>query len=89
MRPPRSRSEPKASAYAVMIHWRLSLENESAFWAEGSAMLTIVASSTTMSWAMPSTPSTSQRRSVCGFSYSMVVAPPKVEIGSQVGRAAP
>src|ERR1022692_5121462 len=41
-----------------MIHCRLSVEKCNARCAEGSAMFTIVASSTTISWATPSRPST-------------------------------
>src|ERR1700730_4931855 len=61
-RPPSSNTLPKASAYAVMIHWRLSLEKCSAFCAEGSAMFTTVASSTTISCAIPRTARIHQRR---------------------------
>ncbi len=60
--PPSSSRLPNASEYAVMIHWRLSFEKCSAFWAEGSAMLTIVASSTTISCAMPRIARIVQRR---------------------------
>src|ERR1700758_5229819 len=59
--PPSSRRLPNASAYAVMIHWRLLVEKCSAFCADGSAMFTIVASSTTISCATPSSASTAQR----------------------------
>src|SRR5215471_13656426 len=61
-RPPSSSSPPKASEYAVTTHCRSALENPSARWAEGSAMFTIVASRTTISWASPTTPRTHQRR---------------------------
>ena len=61
-RPPSSSSPPKASEYAVTTHCRSALENPSARWAEGSAMFTIVASSTTISWASPTTPRIHQRR---------------------------
>ncbi len=44
-----------------MIHCRLPVEKSSAFCAEGSAMFTIVASSTTISWAVPSSASTAHR----------------------------
>ena len=44
-----------------MIHWRWSLENCSASCAEGSAMFTTVASSTTISWAIAITNRISQR----------------------------
>ena len=63
MRPPSSSRLPKASAYAVMTHWRWSLENCSASCAEGSAMFTTVASRTTMSCAIAMTNRISQRRS--------------------------
>ena len=45
---------------------RLASENASAFCADGSAMFTIVASSTTMSCAIPMTARMSQRRE-CAF----------------------
>ncbi|HEY2281682.1 MAG TPA: hypothetical protein VGI00_25255 [Streptosporangiaceae bacterium] len=61
-RPPTSSNPPNASAYAVMTHWRSGVEKPSARWAEGSAMFTMVASSTTMSWAIPMTARISQRR---------------------------
>src|SRR3954453_7832756 len=44
-----------------MIHCRLSVEKCSAFWAEGIAMVTIVASSTTISCATLSRASTAHR----------------------------
>src|SRR3954462_3075530 len=69
MRPPSRSSEPNASAYAVTTHWRESSENSSARWALGSAMFTIVASSTTISCAMPSTARMAQRRAGGGFSW--------------------
>ena len=62
MRPPMSSSEPKLSAYAVTIHCRAPSENARSVCAVGSAMFTTVASSTTMSWAMPSTARIHQRR---------------------------
>src|SRR5215469_1239312 len=61
-RPPSSSNPPKASEYAVTTHCRSALENPSALWAEGSAIVTIVASSTTISWASPTTARTHQRR---------------------------
>ena len=61
MRPPISSSEPKASAYAVTIHCRALSENARSVWAVGSAMFTIVASSTTISCAMPRTARIHQR----------------------------
>ena len=59
--PPSSSRLPNASAYAVITHCRLSVEKCSARCAEGSAMLTIVASSTTISCATPSSARTAQR----------------------------
>src|ERR1700759_148113 len=44
-----------------MTHCRLSAVKCSAFWADGSAMLTMVASSTTMSWATPRRARTAHR----------------------------
>src|SRR6201995_59384 len=58
--PPTSSRLPKESAYAVMIHCRLSVENCSARCADGSAMFTIVASRMTISCATPSRTSTAQ-----------------------------
>src|SRR5215471_14617994 len=49
--PPSSSRLPNDSAYAVTIHCRLSVEKPSAFWAEGIAIVTIVASSTTINCA--------------------------------------
>lgn len=51
MRPPKSRSPPNASAYAVITHCLLPSEMPRSVWAEGRAMFTMVASSTTISWA--------------------------------------
>ena len=62
-RPNRSSRLPNVSEYAVMIHCRFALEKSSAFCADGSAMFTTVASSTTISWAVPSSARISQRRS--------------------------
>ena len=61
IRPPSSSRLPNASAYAVMTHWRWSLENASASCADGRAMFTTVASSTTMSCAIAMTNRISQR----------------------------
>jgi hypothetical protein len=49
----------------VITHWRSSAEKPRSRCADGSAMFTMVTSSTTISWAMPITTSASQRRS-CG-----------------------
>jgi hypothetical protein len=62
-RPPTSSRLPKASAYAVITHCRWSSSKPRSRCAGGSAMFTIVTSSTTSSWAMPMTPRISQRRS--------------------------
>ena len=45
----------------MITHCRSMLEKCSACWAEGSAMFTIVASSTTISWASATTARISQR----------------------------
>src|SRR5215471_308059 len=60
-RPPSSNSPPKASEYAVTTHCRSALENPRSRCAEGSAMFTIVASSTTINCASPTTPRIHQR----------------------------
>jgi hypothetical protein len=62
-RPPRRSRLPNDSAYAVMTHCRWSSEKPRSAWADGSAMFTIVTSSTTSSWAMPMTVRISHRRS--------------------------
>ena len=62
MRPPRSNSEPNASAYAVIIHWRASSLKPRSCCALGRAMFTMVASRMTISCATPMTARTSQRR---------------------------
>jgi hypothetical protein len=59
--PPTNSRLPNASAYAVTTHCRLSLEKCNARWADGSATVTIVASSTTISCATLSTASTAHR----------------------------
>src|SRR5450755_2721573 len=56
-----------------MIHWRLSVEKCSARCAEGSAMLTIVASSTTISCAVPRSARTAQRFGSEWFWVSAVI----------------
>ena len=61
--PPSSNRLPNASAYAVTTHCRLSVEKPNDRCAEGSAMLTIVASRTTISCATPSRARIAQRRS--------------------------
>ena len=63
MRPPSSRRLPNASAYAVTIHWRFSLENPRSSCADGNAMFTIVASRTTINCAIPSIARIAHRRS--------------------------
>src|SRR5216683_8323431 len=62
-RPPTSSRLPNASAYADTNHCRSPLEKPSACWADGSAMFTIVPSSTSISWATAATTRTSQRLS--------------------------
>src|ERR1039458_2196983 len=59
--PPRRRRLPKDKAYAVITHWRWSVEKCSVCCAVGSAMLTIVTSSVTISWATPRSARTAQR----------------------------
>ena len=49
MRPPNRSSPPKAKVYAVTTHWRSTLENPKERCAEGSAMIMMVVSRTTMS----------------------------------------
>ena len=73
MRPPISSSEPKASAYAVTIHCRALSENARSVWAVGSAMFTIVASSTTISCAMPRTARIHQRLVLLAATEDVVV----------------
>jgi hypothetical protein len=60
-RPPSRSRLPKASVYEVMTHCRPSLEKPRSRCAEGRAMFTIVASSTTISCASPITARASQR----------------------------
>src|SRR5205814_6873653 len=50
--PPRRSRPPNASAYAVTTHCRSASDAPRADWAEGSAMLTMVASSAIISWAI-------------------------------------
>src|SRR6266704_1475425 len=71
-RPPTSSRLPNERAYAVTTHCRSLLEKLSACWADGSAMFTIVPSSTTMSWATATTARTSQRRSAGAVRRSTV-----------------
>ena len=51
-RPPTSSRLPNARAYAVTTHCRSLFGKSRARWADGSAMFTMVESSTTISWAM-------------------------------------
>ena len=62
IRPPRSNRLPKASEYPVTTHCRSALEKLRACWAVGNAMLTMVLSRITISWATPSTARIHQRR---------------------------
>jgi hypothetical protein len=73
IRPPRGSKLPNASAYAVMTHWRSPFEKCSARWADGSAIFTIVASSTTITCATPTTARISQRRAYVGSGAVSVV----------------
>src|SRR5215472_10485242 len=61
-RPPSSSSPPKVSAYALTTHSRPDPENPSARWMCGSATLTMVASSTTISCAAAKTSRARPRR---------------------------
>ena len=63
MRPPSSRKPPKVSVYALTTHDRLSWEKSSASPMDGSATLTIDASSTTTNCAAARSASANQRRS--------------------------
>src|SRR5215469_10082456 len=54
-RPPSSRKPPKVSAYALTTHSRPEPEKPSACWMWGRATFTMVASRTTMSWAVAMT----------------------------------
>src|SRR5437899_4704931 len=71
-RPPTSSRLPNDSAYAVTTHCRSPLEKPSACWADGSAMFTIVPSSTSISWATAATTRTSQGRSAGAVRRSRV-----------------
>src|SRR6266850_987986 len=71
-RPPTSSRLPNDSAYAVTTHWRSPLEKPSACWADGSAMFTIVPSSTSINWATAATTRTSQRLSAGAVRRSRV-----------------
>ncbi len=65
IRPPSSSRPPNARVYAVITHCRSASVMPSSRWAEGRAMVTIVASSMTMSCATPITRSASQRLESC------------------------
>src|ERR1700738_338395 len=71
-RPPTSSRLPNASAYANTNHCRSPLEKPSACWADGSAMFTIVPSSTSINGPTPATTRTSQRRSAGAVRRSRV-----------------
>lgn len=62
IRPPSSSSPPNASVYAVITHCRLASDIPRSRWADGRAMFTIVASSTTISCAIAITTRPHQRR---------------------------
>ena len=56
-RPPRSRSEPKVSAYPVTIHCKFAGAKCSSRLMVGSAMLTMLESSCSTNWAATTSPS--------------------------------
>jgi hypothetical protein len=60
--PPSSRNPPKATAYPLISHCSVDVPMCRPVWIEGSATLTMVKSSTIISWAIPTTPRTNQRR---------------------------
>lgn len=62
IRPPSSSSPPNASVYAVITHWRFASDIPRSRWAEGRAMFTMLASSTTINCAIAITTSAHQRR---------------------------
>ena len=55
----------------MTIHCRSPFEKPSAFWASGSAMFTIVTSSTIINWARPMIPRMNQRLAWWGSMWSM------------------
>jgi hypothetical protein len=61
-RPPSSRNPPKASEYAVTIHWSVLREISRSCWIVGSATFTIATSRTTMKNATQTSASACQRR---------------------------
>src|SRR3954462_15758767 len=69
-RPPAMSRPPKARLYAVITHCRLASENCRSAWACGRAMFTMVASRTTISWAMPMKANAFHR---CGSGAGVVV----------------
>ncbi len=80
-RPPNSSRLPNASAYAVTTHCRSTVLKPSARCADGSAMFTIVTSSTIISWASPITPRISHRR---GLMLSGTAAAPAAAAGDSL-----
>ena len=87
--PPSSSRLPNASAYAVTIHSRLLVEKCSARCADGSAIFTIVESSTTISCAVPSSASTAQRLGsarACGPGVELIRAAVSSGAGSPIWR---
>ena len=62
LRAPRSSKPPNVSEYALSTHDRSVRLKDSAVWIFGRAMFTIVASSTTMSWASKMMASAADRR---------------------------
>src|SRR5579875_4006110 len=79
-RPPSSSRLPNASAYAVTIHCRSLLPKPRSCCADGSAMFTTVASSTTMSCAIETTTSTSQRCAPARASAALRSASPLIDM---------
>ena len=84
-RPPSSSRLPNASAYPVTTHCRPASEKAKSRWAVGSAMFTMVASSTTINCAIASTTRAHHRPvgtagagpdAVLGRSASVVIYPP-------------
>src|SRR3989441_5297617 len=61
-RPPRSRKPPNVRTYAFTTHARPACEKPRSRWIAGSAMFTIVASSTIISAPKQTSPSAAQRR---------------------------
>ena len=74
--PPRRRKPAKVSVYALMTHWRFVELKCRSLWMDGSATLTIDASSTTMNWPTQTSASTSQEGTERPSSSSIVMPCP-------------